>query len=514
MMRNLMVTLVVGLIAVGCGDEAFKGQEIVLGAVVDQTGTQAESSWIQAIQMAISQMNEALGAEGEDAFRFRLRVQDSENLVAKGVDRALFLVREEQARVIITDTTQVVEGVLSTFYDDDASNDLNVPVQCSSCTSGNLLNPNYVDASGNLLLQDVRRNTGRWMSRTTMTTVPMGNIAHFVARDHQWSPALVPNRGPAGDLNNDGVIKIAVLGSDEPFGQAGTNAVRNNANGVYSASGFTFGTDASATLIVERILHPNLGFNDVDFNPIINRLIDNETECQSCNPAVATFVDGHEPDYIVMVSFQQFTAGFTETYALSGKKQIPVIHFHTFRQTNTLFRLGSLAEGQVGISHELLNGTADGTPGAIYRDDFRKAYGFAPNFWDTAYYDNAMTFMLAILIAQQQAGAVDVDSALVRDRLQCTSQPTTLGYTVTLPWLDCPGGPATVITPGVASLRDAVRQIAAGGAIDYDGAAGPNDYDANKNVRTRINHYEVRNGAFVDLDTFECLNPADNRCGR
>ncbi len=36
--------------------------------------------------------------------------------------------------------------------DGDASNDLNVPVQCSSCTSGNLLNPNYVDAAGNAFI--------------------------------------------------------------------------------------------------------------------------------------------------------------------------------------------------------------------------------------------------------------------------------------------------------------------------------------------------------------------------
>ncbi len=497
-----------------CGEAAFEGDEIVLGAVVDQTGTQAESSWIQAMQMGIDQMNEALEAEGQNGFRFRLRVQDSENIVAKGVDRSLFLVRDEGARVIVTDTTQVVEGVLSTFYDGDASNDLNVPVQCSSCTSGNLANPAYVDAAGNQLLTDVRRNTGRWMSRTTMTTVPMGNLAHFVAQGHPWASTLVPNRGPSGDLNNDGVIKISVLGSDEPFGQAGTNAVRNNAAGVYGPAGYTFGVEPSSTLIVERVLHPNLGFNDVDFNPIIDRILDNQTECQSCAGGVPTFVDGHEPDYIVMVSFQQFTAGFTETYALSGKKQLPVIHFHTFRQTNTLFRLGSLAEGQVGISHELLNGTGAGTPGGIYREDFRDAYGFAPNFWDTAYYDNAMTFMLAILIAQQQTGSVDVDPALVRDRVQCTSQPATLSYAGSLPWLECPQGAATLITPGVASLRVAVGEIAAGRPIDYDGASGPNDFDVNKNVRTRINHYEVRNGSFVDLDTFECLNAADNRCGR
>ena len=519
----MLKLIIIGTLGVGlaaCSGDSGPSKEIVIGAVVDQTGSEAESSWVQAAQLAVDQVNSALQAEGHNEFQFLLRIQDSENIPAKGVARALDLVNNQRAQALIIDTSQVTEAVLSTFYDDDATNDLGVPIQCSSCTSGNLLNYTYnnpaaggaVDPNATPVLTQVRQNTGGWLSRTTMTTVPMAFVAGYVL-----------NGQPGGlDRNHDGVVRLSVLGSNEAFGQAGTNAIRAN---MPIVTGRTIAMDNTGSLEIERILHPNTtAFASVDFNPIIDRLLDSTVDCESCaavgGVTPTSFNDtAHPVDYIIMISFQQFAASFVETYRLSGKAADgpPVLHYHTFRQSSSLYRLGALADGQIGISHALVS---DNDAGQTYASDFRNDYGFDPNFWDSAYYDNAMTFMLATLIAQHETRTVDVTPSLVRDRIQCTSQPATLTYappatyTGPMPWTMCPSGAsAQRVTPGLVSLRAGVRAIFAGTPIDYDGASGPVDYDYQKNVRDKVEFYKVDGNKYVTESTYNCLNFADNKCG-
>ena len=557
MVRNIVVGAL-GCALLACGSGGPTGKQIVLGAVVDQTGTEAESSWIQAAHLAVDQMNQALAAEGHTDFQFSLRVQDSENIPAKGVARALDMVHNQHASALIVDTTQVIEAVLSTFYDDDPSNDLGVPVQCSSCTSGNLLNYTYnnpavggaPDPTSTPILDDVRRNTGLWMQRTTMTTVPMAFVAGYVLNDHL----------PGGlDRNGDGIIKVAVIGSNEAFGQSGTAAIRANWPSNDSANkigllDLPIANDATGKLFIERILHPNaVNPADVDFNAkdpdhggqsYIQRLLDDTTECEACAAIVyngdsahpvtpaTSIADGHPVDYIIMITFQQFAANFAKQYKqyvtslTSGgmtPDAPPLLHYHTFRQSGSIFQLGQIADGQIGISHGLVNTTDAGT---IYARDFRVAYGFDTNFWDSGYYDNAMTFMLSALIAQVEERQTGVDPNVIvpnpttiRDRMQCINASVARTYAPPAtypnpqPWVNCPADGATHVGPGLDYLRTAVREIYAGRGIDYDGASGPMDYDFQKNVRDTVEFYEVQGNKFVTRDVYNCLSFADNKCG-
>ncbi|HZN94471.1 MAG TPA: hypothetical protein VFB81_17275, partial [Myxococcales bacterium] len=63
----------------------------------------------------------------------------------------------------------------------------------------------------------------------------------------------------------------------------------------------------------------------------------------------------------------------------------------------------------------------------------------------------------------------------------------------------------SVIRTGVEQYKAAISLIEAGTPINYEGASGPMDFDANQNILDRLAHYKVADGAFVDVQTFDCV---------
>src|SRR5260370_21307061 len=62
-----------------------------------------------------------------------------------------------------------------------------------------------------------------------------------------------------------------------------------------------------------------------------------------------------------------------------------------------------------------------------------------------------------------------------------------------------------VVGAGPDELARAVNLIAAGRAINYEGASGPVDFDAHGNVRARLAHWIVENEQFVEVEHFDCV---------
>jgi len=58
---------------------------------------------------------------------------------------------------------------------------------------------------------------------------------------------------------------------------------------------------------------------------------------------------------------------------------------------------------------------------------------------------------------------------------------------------------------GAAGVSRAVELIAAGKAIDYQGASGPCNYDPQGDIVAQLARFQVRDGRFVDVDKFDCL---------
>ncbi len=520
--KTLLASLIVTtIISTGCGSEDAH-PKIRLGALIDQTGNNSELSWISAIQLAMLQMNAALEAEGDfKNFRFELDLQNSENDVSGGADsRAMTRLRDIAAnggKGSIVDSTQVSEEA-NKPYNGPA---LGLVMQCSSCTGGGFLN-STASVPDDLDLQASRRNADHWMQRTIMNT---GSLAVVVAQ-------MIYGLPRHGDLNDDGIIKIGGWGSDESFGQSTTLAAITEFKKKFTAQ------ELIDKVRFERILHVN--DNDVRNIPVTTHLaqLANDTN-ENMPPASATYgatnINAHlfgtayqdqvtdgPADLIDVATFArngvQFVSDFnTQGYATrddngDGELDTKIIHFHTFRFSSNLLPLGELAEGQFGASHAIIDGPA----GELYRQAYFDEFSLRPVYRDSIYYDNAVTMMLASLLALANPANGDVTSdaltgAQIRDVFPCTSAGAAAQIT-TRPELACPAGEATEIVPSIDSFREAIRVISAGGAIDYRGASGPIDYDALGNVKGKVASYEVVAGSYEDTAFFDCIASAACAC--
>lgn len=462
-MRRCTVTRVAAILAMGgsllgcTGGEKDDGADttILLGAVIDRTGNNSEPSWGDAIALAERHMNAALRRAGlGDEIEFEIDIEDSQNTPAVAVARASELVFERGAKGLLADSSQNSIALNKTHYDFDSTNDLNVPIQCSGCTAGSINNPNATHA--NPIEQLTLRNSERWLFRSIMSTRLISRII----------VQLLLQDGVNGDVNEDGIFKIVAYHSNESFGNATANDITSFANSL-----------GTGTVVVERLSHPGDADPDAyDWAADMELITDDQT---------ASVTDG-EPDAISFASFAQYYVPFVQQYnSLPIANRPRLINVHTFRIQSVITALGSQADGIEGVSHVLIDGTSGEGFAALYED----YYGYAPVYRDSIYYDNAVTMMLgALKAAVQVEDPSTIIGADVAEGMRTVSEP---------------GG--TLIVAGPDSLAIAVETILAGGSINYEGASGPMDYDANQNVLNRLAHYRAESGSFVDLEKYDCV---------
>ncbi|MEZ0313224.1 MAG: ABC transporter substrate-binding protein [Myxococcota bacterium] len=523
------LALLVALSAIGCSSDSEPGTPVVLGAVIDQTGNNSELSWLQAVELALGQFNDALAAEGQTGFHFKLSPQNSENDVVGGADsRAINRIRDtvrDGARAATIDTTQIAEEANKPGVTDE----LQIPMQCSSCTGGSFLSATAsvpTDAD----LQASRRNSQFWMSRTIMST---GLQAQVVAQLIRASPN-------GGDVNGDGIIKVQTYGSDEAFGQATTTAVATELLKLVPR-------DQQSRVVFERKLHNNAQDpRDIDFSTDIDGMLDAQNvdltptngnypnnphfntnpppTGQTALPPPEPDLLPAQPDYIAVATFGRNDVQFITN--IKGRNlpglgsSIRVVHFQTFRFSSNLLVLGELAEGEIGVSHVV----KDGPTGDQFATDFQAKFGLVPVYRDAIYYDNAMTMLLGMFTAMQDAAAPDqITGVQVRNAMPCSSVNAARAYAPTCtpvppattcvarPETSCPAGAdITPVGPGIDNIRIAIRTIQARQPIEYTGASGPVDYDALGNIKNRVALFTVRGGRYEDIATFDCVN--SNTC--
>ena len=127
--------------------------------------------------------------------------------------------------------------------------------------------------------------------------------------------------------------------------------------------------------------------------------------------------------------------------------------------------------------------------GEVFAEEMRTKVRVNPIFLDSHTYDAATVILLASLVASRDlADATQVSGAQIRDALRRINDPT-----------------GTVVRTGPAEFERAIGLIAAGQAINYEGASGPVDFDANNNVRNQIVHWRVEDEQFVDLERYDCI---------
>jgi len=115
----------------------------------------------------------------------------------------------------------------------------------------------------------------------------------------------------------------------------------------------------------------------------------------------------------------------------------------------------------------------------VFREAYIAEYGDLPG---KPYYDTAYDAAMVIALAAQKAGSTDPEA--IRDNLRDVANP-----------------PGEVILPG--EWEKAVKLLADGQNINYEGAAGSVDFDDSGDVPGTIGHWEIQDGKIVDVGIIE-----------
>jgi len=115
----------------------------------------------------------------------------------------------------------------------------------------------------------------------------------------------------------------------------------------------------------------------------------------------------------------------------------------------------------------------------VFREAYIAEYGDLPG---KPYYDTAYDAAMVIALAAQKAGSTDPEA--IRNNLRDVANP-----------------PGEVILPG--EWEKAVKLLADGQNINYEGAAGSVDFDDSGDVPGTIGHWEIQDGEIVDVGIIE-----------
>src|SRR5205814_1404566 len=243
-----------------------------------------------------------------------------------------------------------------------------------------------------------------------------------------------------GDRNGDGKLNLAVYASDESFGRSTSADLKASLQRLRPEAGW------------QQMLHPR------DADPATYHWAED-----------LTALAAGKPDLIVVATFPLLHAAIVSA-AKTMASPVPLFHFHNMRNQRAIQAAGEAADGQEGISHVMLEDTESG---ATFLSDFEQATGVPVAFRDAIFYDGAFSLMLAALIATRDLDdPAAVTGAQLRDALPRTSDPA-----------------GEVIRTGAAEFARAIGLVQAGRPINYQGASSPLDYDATRNVRTRLAHF-------------------------
>lgn len=141
----------------------------------------------------------------------------------------------------------------------------------------------------------------------------------------------------------------------------------------------------------------------------------------------------------------------------------------------------------VGVENlEGTYGTAAGTPVTASRQAFDAAYeaSFA-SVPPLPYMAETYDAVVLIALAAEKAGTT-TDSAAIRDALRDIANP-----------------PGEIVGPGVDSIKRALYLIQEGKDINYEGAGGSQDFDANGDVISTIEIWKIENGVIVSTGRYE-----------
>ena len=462
------------VVSAACKPTATSKQVVNIGGLTDQTGSLAAPSRFDAIRLAVSDFNSALvKAKGYQELVFSPQLVDSQNDPTVATPRGIALVVDAGCKAIISDSSNDSNALNLLAYTaaDAGGIALSVPIIGIDTTSANINNPNFPADAGSPAQVAAYHNDQHWLFRTVMA---LTDEAAIMVR--------LLGASPGGDVNGDGKLTVALLGGNEPFGQSFVKYLTADVQASFPGATIEH-------VLMPAVVDPNV-FSWTNAAGWMQDALDEtscgpctQTDCQCAGGSAATV--SATPDLIVAALYPQYAASM---YAVStAQAGTRVLQPHTFRFSSVLRQLAGKANGAEGVSFIVAQSNASGD---AFKSEMKASYQVA-EMWDAQAYDAATLIMLATVYAAHA------------NKLEDASQVTGTQIRDALSHLNVEG--AQVVRVGPAEFTKGIDAILAGTPINYDGASGPVDFDANGNVRDQFTHFTVKGGAFVDGEIYDCV---------
>ena len=420
---------------------------IRIGAVVDQTGGSTSPLYRAAVELAASQMNAALDRSGSRV-KFEVIFGDSKSNPAFAQSEALRLINQEQVKALVTDSSGVTVAVNRLNYDPATPAKQKVPITCFQCSSSFINDANVVESDP--LTQAAERDVDNWLFR----------VFYVAKYEAAVLVQIALSKTDSGKGNGDGNFKIGILAD------AGHRAL---ATGIAAALP-SFYQQPSSTEIIYMSALDKLGADWAEGDRHRQRNHGKDRRCTRCRHrrnAAGGGVGGDQglsagrprrPDPVE----QQFPAELYSQAGGSGRKRAG----GQFRD----------ACGQERVRRGLRQGIPGGH-GAISGNDV----------FGRLRCDGHAHARGAGGRGRRQAAARRGSERTFRDGLTKINNK---------------GGQK--VRPTVEGFSSAIRLIAKGKPINYEGAYDSGDWDAAGDMFPPLVHWKVENQQFVEYELYRC----------
>jgi ABC-type branched-subunit amino acid transport system substrate-binding protein len=427
------------------GDEHSEHAAVIpIGALVDQTGPSTSPLFKAAVQLAVSQMNEAVHPH----VRFDLSLGNTAGTVpATAKSEALRLINQQGVLALVSDSSGDTVQVNGLNYDPATLAKVKVPVTCFQCSSGFIHSPTVVDP--NPVVQAAERDVDHWLFRVFYNS-------NFEAAVQDELIVEKPNHG---DANGDGALKVSI------YADGGHKALA-------TAIGPLLPSFFSGPSTVEIINYTN----PANFGSEWARVLDNFNE--------STGQTDGPPDVVVLAMLPANVTAAFEFYRNAGFTTA-IQSNNSFRRNYILAQIGAIADGFEGSSVPLVDTSESGQD---FVTAFTQATGQGPELTSSGAYDSTVTLMLASLVGRASSSDPGVlTPADVRQGLTQINDPN-----------------GAIIRPKVRDFRRAARLIRKGCPINYEGAFNPDDWNSAGDIFPPLVHWKVQNQQFSELEYFQC----------
>jgi hypothetical protein len=448
---SLLVPVAIG----GCGNDnktpTTPPIDVKIGAMLPRTGPNANSDWISAVELAVADMTAAVqmaGVKMKQPLTFTLDEQDTASDETKSHD-AMITYSAEGARIVITEASNAAIGGNKWNYEQilaDATSDAPMALISFTATSASL-HP-ATASTDPIPARAAALNDG---SHYFYRTCPVSNNLSAIRLNQIFTTY--------GDVNGDGNTYIGTPDGMAALGQ-GKTFVSENVS-------FDAGTDPAT----------------FDYTPWIAKATDNLDS--SLNP------DGY-PDLIINKALPTIAIPFIKAYKQNPANTYAIFQDGSFRRNSLLLALTSAADGQVGVSNIAFMG---GPSGATFKAEQQAQTHFPPAAYEAQGYDAMALALLAVI----KASIENPNNA---------NDPTTMtnaSVRAAVGQLNDPSATALHFGAGAAEFAKAIEALQHGDPVNYDGASGNVDFDANGDTYDYATLWKIQGGQFVETAYFNCL---------